>query len=457
MNAGFKNGRYMDANEKLLYLCDRICPFNFVFMLTVSGFFSEEDCRRAIGCVQQIHPLLRVRIESLSLARLAFVADCEKEISFETYHVDACDVRKFVEREMASPFDVENGPLIRFTRLQHELASSTVLFTAHHSIGDGVSGCILTRDFLRALAFSGPEVADKALPAPIDERLPPASRGVRGWFAHAVEGFRMVKSLIAHGTPAGHALLDAKLDDRLPIAAIREVGSAQFTNIVACSRERNCSMQGVLGAALLLAVKKNLSRRLLEGDDLYKKRRSQESLTLQLLSPVDIRRKLVPAVGDDFGLYVATQATNHRMTETKQFWQLAAEITMELDNCIRLNSPMAFMPMVSKYLVRFVSGGGRIFGVSRFTQWVCKTFPPCVGLSNLGVLDVPTTYGHLTLEKVGFAASLSALGAISSFSTCFAGSLFWNFVGMSPSVDRDYLESIADAAMQNMRTACCLA
>jgi len=133
---------------------------------------------------------------------------------------------------------------------------------------------------------------------------------------------------------------------------------------------------------------------------------------------------------------------------------LASEITLDLGNNVRRDSPMAFMPMASKYLVKLLYGGGRIFGLSRFTQWVCKTFPPCIGLSNLGVVDIPTHYAHLTLERVGVAASLSALGSISSFSICFSGDLIWNFVGMSPSVDRAYLENIADAAMQNMRLAC---
>lgn len=454
MEIGCKDGRYLDANEELLYLCDSVSPFNFVFILSVSGNFSGEDCIRAISCVKRMHPLLNARITCVSFGRLAFVTDFDEKISFETYRVCVGDVRRFVEIELASPFDTENGPLIRFTRLQHETENSTILFSVHHSIGDGISGCILVRDFLCALVLSESEFPVGSLPSPINERLPAAFRGVRGLCAHAVAGFHMMKSLVVHGAPAKYALRDAISAGRVPIVTIREVCAAQLEKIIVCSRVQNCSMQGVLGAALLLAVKKSCSKRGKGGRGLYKKRISSKPMSLQLLSPVDIRRRLSPAVGDEFGLYVATQATNHRMSDEKQFWQLATEISKELHNSIRLNSPMAFMPMASKYLVKLVSGGGRIFGVSRFTQWVCKTFPPCIGLSNLGVVDIPSKYGHVTLERVGFSASLSALGCISGFSMCFSGTLFWNFVGMSPSVDRDYLENIADAAINNMLSAC---
>jgi NRPS condensation-like uncharacterized protein len=444
--------RQLDSNEQLLFLCDRISIFYIHFTLRVRGSFSPDDCQRTIDNVQKLHPLLQVRIANSPSGKVEFVRDESLKIPLRCFHDEISSVETHVEQEINTRIDAQEGPLARFVLVQHADSSSTILFTAHHCIGDGVSGCVLMKDFLSLLGKEKAEVGGKfthqnnALPDSIGMRLPNNLRGVKGFFPLAGELTRAVLSSLKNGFPAPHVVVDADLAARTSMVTFRTADAIQVKNILASCRKNGCSMQGALGAALLLAIKKYIEA------SCSSQNKSKSSVMLQLLSPVNIRNKLTPVIEKEFGLYVATQATNHRLTEDVNFWKLAAEVTSELRNSVTRDAPMAFMPIISNYLVKMLTLGEKIFGDTRLSQWVCSVFPPCVAMSNLGPVDVPDVYGNIQLEEMSCLGSLSALGAISSFALTFCGKLSWNFVAMFPSLDREHLKAVADDSMKYLLT-----
>ncbi|MDB6063667.1 MAG: hypothetical protein JWM78_3770 [Verrucomicrobiaceae bacterium] len=444
MDAGVVARRLLDPSEKLLYLCDRVSPFNFVFILNISGDFSDDDCRAAIDWLQCEHPLLRVHIPPSALKDLEFVIDPSTKIPFKSCDDDISSLQAHIENELCKPMDTASGPLIRFNRIRHRMRISTLLMVMHHSIGDGESGCLLSADFMRLLSGGGPEAARWELPAPIDAGLP----NIVGWWRHAATGMRMVQSLLKNGAPVKYVQREADLSQRTPIVCLKKIGGGRVQDILASCRAHACSVQGALGAALLLAVKQHL---LSDAD--AARLHQKKPITLQLLSPVDIRKVLEPPIQNDLGLYVATQASNHRMTADKDFWRLASEIARELHVSIDRAAPITFMPIASKYLTKIIEVGGRIFGIKEITQWLCGTFPACIGLSNMGGVGIVGDYDHISLNGLSYAASLSATGAVTSFALTYAGQLSWNFVGMSPSINRRYLQAIADSAVAYLLAA----
>lgn len=437
--------RPLDSNEQLLFLCDSVSVFNFVFALNIDGGFSIADCRYAIERLQIRHPLLKVKIRRSTRGKLEFVSDESLQIPIIDFFDTPSNVAIWIEKELNNRFDALAGPLVRAALIRHTETNSTMLFTIHHSIGDGLSGCIFARDFLQLLSGNTLPPADKSLPDSIGMRLPPHLRKASGIFLHAKELLRTVMSSLTHGAPASHTVIDSDLSRRIVMVAPRKADPVQLKKMLVSCKANRCSMQGALGAAVLLALKKHIETFCATP---VPSKKNKSSTTLQLLSPVNIRKKLVPPIGDEFGLYVATQATNHRLTDDTNFWKLASEITTELRSNIDTDSPLKFMPIASRYLVKLLKIGDSVFGGTRFSQWFCSTFPPCIALSNLGAVDVPSAYGEIRLNDLGVFASLSALGSVSSFTLTFNETLSWNFVAMSPSFTREQLETLANDAMQ---------
>lgn len=434
-------GRPLGASEKSLFLCNVINPFNVVFVLDLFGFFSTGDCVAAIDRLQAQHPLLRVRVPFAPPCKLEFLYDPSLRISLRDCHDEATNLPAHLEHELRTPFDTAQGPLTRFARIRHTYWRSTVLITCHHSITDGLSGSILARDFLNFLGNTANASTNSALPAPIEARLPRRLRGVKGLLAHATEGLRLVKAQTRHGSPQPHALCEADASTLHAIVACRQLGERQLAGVLAGCKLHRCSMQGALGAALLQAAHANLPPHHFHA-------------AWQLLSPVNLRQSLVPPARDEVGLFVATQTTHHQVSGASDFWALARTITVQLRNGIERDGPLAFMPIASRWIVRMIDIAGRVFGVERFTKWVCASFPPCIGVSNLGALDLDTTYGAIRLQRFSFLASLSSMGALSTFALTLSSRLMWNFVGMEPLMDREHLQAVADDSLRRLDAAC---
>ena len=71
------------------------------------------------------------------------------------------DAERLADEEVRRPFDLEHGPLLRFTLLRHGDDWSVLLACVHHIVADGWSLGILTRDL-------------SALYGAFASRLPPA-------------------------------------------------------------------------------------------------------------------------------------------------------------------------------------------------------------------------------------------------------------------------------------------
>ncbi|UTB32278.1 MAG: condensation domain-containing protein [Methanobacterium sp. ERen5] len=120
-----------------------------VSMITrIEGDVSQEDLRQSISKVRQMHPLVG--------AKIVFKEDHSAEFSTENVPLPnfrivnrVSDTQWFDElrNELKVPFDIENGPMIRFTLL-HSNDVSDLIITCNHSICDGMSLSYLVRDLL---------------------------------------------------------------------------------------------------------------------------------------------------------------------------------------------------------------------------------------------------------------------------------------------------------------------
>ncbi len=152
-----KQDSYKVSNaQKRLWVLDQIEEDSVVYNIPVAFYMEGEFDRDAF---QKAHSYIIERHESL---RTVFITEdgeprqkILKKIDSVLKILDIRDEPKnraeeLVENEFLTPFNLEKGPLIRFTLLRVKNDVYLVLFNMHHIISDGWSMNILTREFIKA-------------------------------------------------------------------------------------------------------------------------------------------------------------------------------------------------------------------------------------------------------------------------------------------------------------------
>jgi hypothetical protein len=144
--------RSLGSLEHLFWLLDQNRFVHFAVTALISGATSPRDWRRALDRLQMRHPILSVciggepgsvpsfRQADATPIPLRIVQD-EPELRWEAE----------VGKELATPFDPSQAPLIRAV-LIHGARDAAFMLVAHHSIADGLSLAYAIRDTLDALA-----------------------------------------------------------------------------------------------------------------------------------------------------------------------------------------------------------------------------------------------------------------------------------------------------------------
>ncbi|MEV0198133.1 condensation domain-containing protein [Nonomuraea sp. NPDC050691] len=131
------------------------------------------------------------------------------------------DPEGFVEREIGRPFDLERGPLARFTLAGVSPGRHVLLFVGHHLVFDGMSKDVLVRDL--AAAYTGGPLPPLPLPYGGTGGVPAEAA------AYWRERWREVPSVVVGGVPrtprvAGHG-------ETVLFDLTREMAAAAFDGV----------------------------------------------------------------------------------------------------------------------------------------------------------------------------------------------------------------------------------
>ncbi len=152
-----KQDSYKVSNaQKRLWVLDQLEEDSVVYNLPVAFYMEGEFNRDAF---QKAHSYIIGRHESLQTVFITENGEPRQKILKKIDSVlKILDLRdkpenraeELVENEFSTPFNLEKGPLIRFTLLRVKNDEYLVLFNMHHIISDGWSMNILTREFMEA-------------------------------------------------------------------------------------------------------------------------------------------------------------------------------------------------------------------------------------------------------------------------------------------------------------------
>jgi hypothetical protein len=357
--------RPLGALEQFLSLIDQHRPGHFAVAAHIVGHAPVSAWREALDKLQERHPLLSVAIETDDAGTPCFQTFEDVRIPLSVKSEPTVSSWKAeIAREIATPFDSRQAPLARAV-LIHGRGESVFIFTAHHSIADGISSVYAIRDVLRALSGESLE----PLPvAPALEQLVHLS----GRAAHDANGATQP------GSPQNERPgVFRVIDDSMPHVETLSLTPEMTRTLTERARKERTTVHGALCSALVLAGR-NSSRH-------------WNDSPVRVMSPFNLRRDL--GIGEDCGLFVQAGIFPMNPRSIADFWDAARFAKTALVEQQSLDRVATRLEL----LEQTVNAGLDVQGAA---QAVIHGYPHELLLTNLGKLPIQLNYGSLGLKAL---------------------------------------------------------
>lgn len=383
--------RPMNAERATLML-----PLHVVMAARIRGHIDVEGIRSTIEKLRSRHALLAVRIHvdeddiawytSRDVPPLP-LRTIERKTNFEWLDVAL--------EEYKTSFPMETGPLVRFALLQSDEVSELII-CGHHAICDGISLTYLIRDILSHLAEHSDSVESLPIPPAVDfETVPNPPR--KNLIANAVI------SLINRAWRKKNLRFDFDLMKKLHYCYWQEnsdirqfvwqLSEAETSELVRSCKEKGITVNSLLWAAFLVAQVR------VQG--------SKESFRNRAGLAISTRDKLKVPVGESFGFYASSHRVVLKKCQGKPFWDAAKAIHEQLRSSIDSADPFKMLSATwlcptlidSLYFNKYGFSPNRISNkLLKKMMWDKVSYG--YAITNVGRVDIPTSYGDLQVEAV---------------------------------------------------------
>jgi NRPS condensation-like uncharacterized protein len=349
----------------MFWLLNQKSPVHFAVCAQVGGTTAVDSWRHALDMVQQRHPNFSVRIALDETANPYYQSVASARIPLRI--VAGGDLRwePEIERELATPFDTEQAPLVRAVLL-HQRHRAVLILVSHHSIADGRSLVFAIRDTLHALSGK--------LLAP-----PPPVASLDAWFASLPEG---IEDETSDQDPVQEATAKCfvfrKHDGSGPLVTRRTLTSAATEELRQRSRREGTTIQCAVVTAAAEAARQVSS--------------ALEGVTIRISSPIDFRQVVgaedqVAPLGA--GVMIPMKPQTHAT-----FWDAARFAKRIVD---RARTPSALANIVGQ-VGPFMSSRPGVEDVAAFWS---RRLGYDLNVSNLGEVPIENCIGDLRLEALG--------------------------------------------------------
>lgn len=427
--------------ERGLWRMDRGAPLNFTTVVHVKGPLTETAVWAALPALRERHPHLRARIVPDGATGAHLVDDGVPPLALRTVAGGESGAIAELEREINDPVSSDPGPLARFTLVTDAPGDARLLVTLHHVIGDGMSGAFIVRDLVQAaaqvLAGAQPTLPPLRDPGPMESLLPPAARGLRGLRAILRVAASEARVALRHGLPVRvRRDVEVFAHSRRTRVISHQIDEAATATLSARARAEKTTVHGALSAAMVLGVLADarLGRR----------------GSVAFGSPVNVRARLDPPVGEESGFYVSMAAFRTGIRADIPFWDVARAVRRSLERDLARDAGLSMLTVL--HAVFAMMRGDHVAPRTFVERWE-RFAPATTGLTNLGRLGIETRHGPLSIEDCFFAASPSALGAFLSTSTSLHGRIRWNFLWPDPVMTSAHATALADDIVHRLEAA----
>lgn len=427
--------------ERGLWRMDRGAPLNFTTVARITGPLTEAAVRAALPALRARHPHLRSRIVDGRAGGGALTDDAVAPLTLRVVEGEEVAALAELEREINEPVVSDPGPLARFTLVTGAPGESHLLVTLHHVVGDGMSGAFLVRDLVdaasRALGGAVPTLPLLGDPGPLEERLPDAVRGMRGLRCLARFAANEAWTTLRHGRPVRPRRdAEAFAHSRRTRVISRLLDAATTDALSARARTERTTVHGALSAAIVLGVLADVA--------------PGKRGSVAFGSPVNVRARLDPPVGEESGFYVSMVAFRSAADPATPFWDVARAVRRSIERDLARDAGLSLLHAVPAFFA--LIGVARLAPRTLAERWE-RLAPATSGLTNLGRLGIETRFGPLSIEDCFFAACPSALGEFLCTSTSLHGRIRWNFLWPDPVMTAAHATTLADDIARRLEDA----
>ncbi len=356
--------RSLGSFEELLWQMDKRSPLHATLVAHVDGPTTIKSWKAALEQTRHRHPLWSAVVTDSHGDGLCFQEMLDPRVALRIIKGDFTHYwEREVARELAAPFDPENGPLVRAVLL-HTDASCMLVLSAHHSICDGMSLAFAIRDMLQAL--SGSDLKQLT------------------FHSSEEDGFQMSSQLRPQRPEMKHLLEESTEHTvyRSASSSVPEVSSFEFSRALTSAIRQRAREEGTTVHAALVAASGIVARRQPgygSGRDLH------------LCSTISNRALL--GSPEDCGVFFTASYFALADGPPEDLWSLARKVKQRLVPAQTAEGAKAVLGAVDE----IVRAGLDDYSVGEAGG---KLFQFDLHLSNLGVVPVPTSYGRLSLRQL---------------------------------------------------------
>lgn len=438
--------RSLDEGEHYFWLLDQISSMNFVVYAEVCKTFKEQELKRGLERLLKLHPVLQTRLSRSGDGRLNFFKDPQSEIEL-TWLKEASSNHDgwlaHIEQTLAERFDFDSNSLLRchyveFTQSSLpdvEQGNSVIALCFQHSLFDGRSGAEILKALLIELNHQVQTSTDTLSPQSLNPSMHSLMPQAFQWhhnpeFAEALVAERR-KEIKKLGRPANIPSLNSdvvlgQINDEQhvnqPKILRRKLSSDNLTQLLQACRQYQCSLHGLIGAAVLAAVNQHVP--------------SQHENTLCLSSPVDMRTKLRQSEQAEIGMYISTLSSNYKVDSNDRYnlWAMASNISLDLKRQLQRGDGH-----ISYHQLKPFAFTANRDGVNDYKARYAKGIQTSL-ISNLGVISAPNELPWV--EAISFAVCPMPKQIVFLALSSYQGQLILNFTFDQVTMDMATAQSI---------------
>ncbi|MDY6805469.1 MAG: condensation domain-containing protein [Cyanobacteriota bacterium] len=420
------NDRKLCSAEQGMEILNRYSgTFNVATVGRILGLLTEETVRLALDYIQNRHPRLNSRIVG-DLDNLRFETGAKKIPLRVVDKQREGQWQEILLQELNAQIK-SSEVLLRavLVRPETEESAGHLILTMHHAITDGLSSIRLHSELLtycQKIAsgeLNAPETSKlRALP-PVDELLPASTKGLKGKLDSTLFLLRLKLKQLWYRPETLNFEKTVPIEQRSCGIVCRQLDADFTQKLINLCRQENTTVQGALGAAMMLAVAKKI--------------KSGQKTRVFCRTYVDLRKRLKPAISDEnLGILVSSLTSFH--STNSSFWELARDLRQQLE--VGLNRSDVFSPVL---IIRKIVE----LALNQSDRAVVT-----VAITNIGQVNIPRVYGQFELSEISFVPSVTAFGGIFTAAvTTFDGKMFLNFPFSKPALSNKTMETLADSAL----------
>ena len=423
-------GRFETAQT----LCGEYAPFNAVGVLHLEKGPPDEVLRLAWEGLRKKHPLLRVRIQKEGRDYF-FVPDDSLPLPLSVLQSrDGAAWLEITEEELNRGFDISAGPIFRCRYLHSsgDEPPDVIILTFHHSIVDATSVVNLFHELLSACARLNegtPPAVTGPLPllGPEESYFPRAYRGWSGRWRTLSYLARQLRDEIGYRK-------DVRGRRRPPIFSAARckilllcLSTEKTERLVRACRKNRVSINSALGAAMLLAVARNVY--------------GGWAMPFRHFFFANLRPYLNPPLDEEhLGGYHSMMRLTIRLNGSIDYWKLAKDLNRLIYAAAKKGEKF-ISPLLSPALMRmFIRKQDVRMGAT--------------ALSYTGIAGLQREYGQTRVNAVhGFVSNFAIGPEFTATARIFDGRLWLDVLYLDGDIDKPRATTIAEELVSAYQTA----